>query len=637
MKRAVPAWATILVLSLSGMVSSLQFTLVIPLLPDFPELLGVDAADASWLVTITLLSAAVSTPIVARMADMYGKRRMLVLALDAMLIGSIICAFEGSFAMMLGGRALQGLGSSVIAVGISIMRDELPPARVSTAVALMSATMGIGAALGLPLSGVLMDAFGWHSIFWFGAASAALLVVGLYLVVAESTVRTPGRFDVPGALVLSLALVSLLLPITKGSLWGWGNPEVLALFAAAVILFALWVPLELRTNQPMVDLRTAASRPVLATNIASVFAGMAMFINMLVTVQLLQLPEDSGFGFGLTVTVAGLCMVPSGLAMVVLSPFSGAMLNKWGGRFVLVLGLVVMGASYFGRIYLSGSVFEIIVGSSLVSIGTALAFAAMPTLIMGAVPITETAAANGLNSLVRSIGTSTGSAVVAAFLAGSTFVVADHVYPTEAAFEHILWFGVAVSMIGAGLSMLIPARSRVAEAMATRAVEGDETILRGRLVLGDSGISRPGTVALLGLDGEQLDWARLDNDGRYSLAVPGPGSYVAAANAVGWRPIATVFDFTPDQGELVLTLDDELTLTGVVRIDGHPCDGASVVLRESGAGQVRTVATDEDGRFVHELPPAGYYVLVVIDPATRRSHSQKVAVTVQAIDLDIDL
>lgn len=637
MKRAVPAWATILVLSLSGMVAALQFTLVIPLLPDFPDLLGIGPADASWLVTITLLSSAVSTPIVARMADMYGKRRMLVVALSAMLIGSVICAVEGSFVLMLGGRALQGLGSSVIAVGISIMRDELPPARISTAVALMSATMGIGSALGLPLSGVLMEAFGWHSIFWFGAASAALLIVGLYIAVAESTVRTPGRFDVPGAVVLSLALVTLLLPISKGSVWGWTNPEVLALFAASIALFAFWVPLELRTNQPMVDLRTAASRPVLATNVASVFAGMAMFINMLVTVQLLQLPSASGFGFGLSVTMAGLCMVPSGLAMVFLSPFSGAMLDRWGGRFVLVLGLAVMAVSYFGRIYFGGSVVEIIIGSSLVSVGTALAFAAMPTLIMGAVPITETAAANGLNSLVRSIGTSIGSTVVAAFLAGSTFAVADRIYPTEAAFEHILWFGVVASLVGAGLSMLIPARSREAAAMARRIVTGDEVILWGRLVMGDSGTSRPGTVALLGLDGEQLDWARLDNNGRYALAVPGPGSYVAAANAVGWKPVATVFDFTPDHGELVLTLEDALCLTGVVRIDGHPCVGASVVLREAGGGQVRTVATDEDGRFVHELPPPGYYVLVVIDPVTRRSHSQKVAVTIAAIDLVIDL
>lgn len=638
MARSVPAWVTILVLSLCGFVAALQFTLVIPLLPDFPTLLNIDSTDASWLVTITLLTSAVSTPIVARMADMYGKRRMLVFALSSMLVGSVICAVEASFEMMLAGRALQGLGSSVIAVGISIMRDELPSERVSTAVALMSATMGIGSALGLPLAGLLMESLNWHAVFWFGAAASALLIAALYAAVAESTVRTPGRFDTLGALVLSAALVALLLPISKGSTWGWASLEVMALFATAGLLFALWLPLELRTSQPMVDLRTAARREILATNIASLFAGTAMFVNMLVTVQLLQLPTVSGFGFGLSVYAAGLCMVPGGLAMVALSPVSGALLDRWGGRSVLLLGLTVMGVSYVGRVWLSNSITEIVVGSTLVSLGTALAFAAMPTLIMGAVPITETAAANGLNALVRAIGTSIGSTVVAAFLAASTFVsAAGDVYPTEAAFEHVLWFGAAASAIGAALTFLIPARARAAKAKAVRTGSGDETILRGRLTLGQSTPRGSGTVALLGLDGDQIDWSRIDHDGRYSLAVPGEGSYVAVANAPGWAPTTTVFDFSPGQDDLELALDEELTISGTVTIDGHPCAGATVVLRDSMTDRVLSTTSDEAGHFVHGLPPVGYYVLVVVDPITRRSHAQKLAVTVHALTIDVRL
>lgn len=157
MQRTAPAWATILVLSLCGMVSALQFTLVIPLLPEFPDLLDISASDSSWLVTATLLTAAVGTPIIARMADMYGKRRMLLVSLGAMILGSVICALEVSFLTMIVGRALQGFGAALIAVGISILRDKLPPERIGTAVALMSATMGIGSALGLPLAGVLSD------------------------------------------------------------------------------------------------------------------------------------------------------------------------------------------------------------------------------------------------------------------------------------------------------------------------------------------------------------------------------------------------------------------------------------------------------------------------------------------------
>jgi len=298
MPSKAPACATILVLSLCGMVSALQFTLVIPLLPEFPDLLDISVLDSSWLVTATLLSAAVSTPIVARMADMYGKRRMLLVALGAMILGSVICALEASFLSMIIGRALQGFGASLIAVGISLLRDELPPERIGTAVALMSATLGIGSALGLPLAGVLTAWLGWHSVFWFGAVAGAVLAVALVAVVKESPVRTPGRFDVTGALVLSAALICLLLPISKGHVWGWAEPLVIGLLAASIALLAVWVPLELRINQPMIDLRTSARRPVLMTNAASLFAGVALFVNMLVTVQVLQQPVWAARGSG---------------------------------------------------------------------------------------------------------------------------------------------------------------------------------------------------------------------------------------------------------------------------------------------------------------------------------------------------
>ena len=201
------------------------------------------------------------------------------------------------------------------------------------------------------------------------------------------------------------------------------------------------MPLELRVNQPMVDLRTSAQRPVLMTNLASIFAGMAMFVNMLVTVQVLQQPTATGPGFGLGVTAAGLAMVPSGLAMVAMSPFSGWSLARWGGRVVLLVGAGLMALTYVGRVFWADSVLAVVIGSTLVGIGTALAFAAMPTLIMSSVPITETASANGLNSLVRSIGTSLASTVVAAVMATYTVEVAGGIFATTTAFQIVLVLG----------------------------------------------------------------------------------------------------------------------------------------------------------------------------------------------------
>lgn len=642
MQRTAPAWATILVLSLCGMVSALQFTLVIPLLPEFPQLLDISASDSSWLVTATLLTAAVGTPIIARMADMYGKRRMLLVSLGAMILGSVICALEVSFLTMIIGRALQGFGAALIAVGISILRDKLPPERIGTAVALMSATMGIGSALGLPLAGVLSDWLGWHSIFWFGAVAGAVLVVALLIVVEESPVRTPGRFDVTGAVVLSAALICLLLPISKGSAWGWGEPVVVGLLVASLLLMAVWVPLELRVNQPMVDLRTSAQRPVLMTNLASIFAGMAMFVNMLVTVQVLQQPTETGAGFGLGVTAAGLAMVPSGLAMVAMSPVSGWWLARFGGRAVLLVGAGLMALTYVGRVFWSDSVAAIVIGSTLVGIGTALAFAAMPTLIMSSVPITETASANGLNSLVRSIGTSLASTLVAAIMATYTVEVGGMFFATELAFQIVLVLGAVAAVICVALASLIPTDRRTHHERELARAQGgtkQEAVVRGQIRLARPDDSARGTilVSVLDVHGAQLDWSRADNSGRYSVVLPGPGTYVVIANAIGWAPEATVFDFAAGEVEQDLTLAHELTVSGVVTSDGQPASGALVALSEALGKQVGSTRCDDQGRYTFQLPPIGRYVFTAYDPHTGRAQARKVSLTIESEVVDIDI
>lgn len=642
MHRSAPVWATILVLSLCGMVSALQFTLVVPLLPEFPGLLDISPSDSSWLVTATLLTAAVTTPIIARMADMYGKRRMLLVALGAMILGSVICALEVSFLTMILGRTLQGFGASLIAVGISILRDELPPERIGTAVALMSATLGIGSALGLPLAGVLAELLGWQSIFWSGAVASAMLAVALLVVIEESPVRTAGRFDILGALVLSVALVCLLLPISKGSSWGWADPLVIGLFVLSAMVFAVWVPLELRVNQPIVDLRTSVRQPVLMTNLASVFAGMAMFVNMLVTVQVLQQPSDSGPGFGLGVTAAGLAMVPSGLAMVAVSPLSGWLLDRWGGRVVLLFGAALMSLTYVGRIFYADSVAAVVIGSTLVGIGTALAFAAMPTLIMSSVPITETASANGLNSLARSIGTSLASTLIAAIMATYNVEIGDLSLASGGAFQLALGLGALAAAICAGLAALIPLDLRThleRELARTQGRHKQEAVVHGQIRLAHPDASARGMilVSILDVNGEQLDWSRADNAGRYHVVLPGPGTYVVIANTVGWAPAATVFDFAAGEVEQHVTLTHELTVSGTVTHDGRPVPGALVALSETMGRQVGSIHCDDNGRYSFQLPPAGRYVLTAYDAQTRHAHARKVALAIESKVVDIEI
>ena len=340
--RAVPVAAVVATLCLCGTVVALQQTLVVPLLPDFPEILGTSTDNASWLVTSTLLVGAVATPIVSRLADMIGKRRMMVLCLLVTVTGSVVAALGPSFALVVTGRALQGFGAALIPVGISILRDELPREKVPSAVALMSATLGIGGGIGLPMSGLIYEHLGWHAIFWSSAAIGVVLIVAVLAIVPESAIRTRGMFDYVGAVLLSIALTSLLLAISKGGTWGWTSEPTLGLFLVALVVLVVWVPFELRVSQPLVDIRTSTRRPVLLTNIASVLVGFAMFGNLLATTQQLQLPVSTGFGFGLTVVVAGLYMLPSSLAMVVFAPVSAGITRRSGAKTTLVIGCVLL-------------------------------------------------------------------------------------------------------------------------------------------------------------------------------------------------------------------------------------------------------------------------------------------------------
>lgn len=633
----VPPWVTIAVISCGGLVSAMQFTLIIPLIADLPGLLGVSTEDASWLITATILCSAVSTPIVARMADMYGKRRMLMVVLTIMVIGSVICALEAGFAMLILGRAMQGFAASLIAVGISILRDELPKERVGSAVALMSATMGIGSGLGLPLSGVLYQHLGWHSIFWSSALAGTVLVVTIALFIDESSVRTPGRFDILGAILFSIAIVALLLPLTKAGQWGWGSPVVLGLLGLSALTLLVWFPTQLRRSQPMVDLRIARQRTVLTTNIASLFVGFAMFSNMLLTTQVLQLPVASDIGLGLDAGSAGLAMIPMGLVMAVMAPITGRLLDRIGGRLALILGSAVMAVGYASRVPFSESVTQVIVGSTVVGAGTAIAFAALPTLIMSAVPITETASANGLNTLVRTLGSSIASAGCAAILAASVIDVDGVLLPTRSGVDAVAWISAAIASIAVLLALAIPAARTTIPAVRGREAQGQEVVVRGEVVFPGSGRERPSLVSVMSLDGDQVDWSPTGPDRCYSVVLPGAGTYVFTVNALGWSPSSRVVDYAGHGAGPVLSLGEELTLHGRVTHAGTSCGEATVALAHASGGLVQTTTCDEHGCYRVPLPGSGPYLVTAVLPSSRDAAARKLVVGVESIRFDIEL
>ncbi|MFD1544303.1 MFS transporter [Nonomuraea guangzhouensis] len=457
-KQAPSSGLTVAVLAFAGIVVALMQTLVIPLIPQLPTLLHASPSNTSWAITATLLAGAVATPVFGGLGDMFGKRRILVLCLGLLVVGSVVCALSDSLTPMIVGRALQGAAAGVIPLGISIMRDELPAEKLGSAIGLMSSSLGVGGALGLPSAALLAEHIGWHVLFWVSAGLGAVVAVLVVAVVPESPLRSGGRFDVLGAVGLSAGLVCLLLPISKGGDWGWTSGTVLGLFAAAVVILLLWGRWELRSPRPLVDLRITVGRRVLLTNLASVMAGFSMFAMSLVLPQVLGMPKATGYGLGQSLLVIGLCMAPGGLVMMAISPFAARLSAARGPKVSLMAGALVIAIGYGLGVVLIGAVWQIIVFTCVISAGVGIAYAAMPALIMSAVPASETGAANGLNALMRSIGTSTSSAVISVVLADMVTRFGPVELPSLSGFRVAMLIGCGAALAAFLIAAFIPGR-----------------------------------------------------------------------------------------------------------------------------------------------------------------------------------
>ncbi|MGD1221892.1 MFS transporter [Streptomyces krungchingensis] len=447
---------TVPVLAFGGILMAVMQTVVVPLLPDLPRLTGAPASTVSWTVTATLLSGAVLTPVLGRAGDMYGKRRVLLMALALMTVGSLLCALTSDIGVLIAARALQGAAAAVVPLSISILRDELPPAKTGSAVALMSSTVGIGAALGLPLAALVVQYADWHAMFWATTALGALGLALAWWAVRESPVREPGRFDTLGALGLAAGLVCLLLGVSQGGTWGWTSPGIVGLFVACVLILALWCRQQLRAERPLVDLKLAARPRVALPHITALLTGFAFYGNSLVTAQLVQAPEATGYGLGLSIVATGLCLLPGGVTMLLLSPVSARISAARGPRVTLALGTAVIALGYLLRIMDSRDLWMIIVGATVCATGTTLAYSALPTLILRAVPAGQTASANGVNVLMRTIGQAVCSAAVAAVLVHHTSLVGGAPVPTL--HGYLLAFAMAgtVALVACAAALSIP-------------------------------------------------------------------------------------------------------------------------------------------------------------------------------------
>lgn len=432
--------AALAVVALCGVIVAITQTLLVPVLGLIQADLGSSTAGTQWLLTSTLLAAAVAVPVFGRLGDLYGKRLMLMVAAGALALGSLICALTSDLAVMMAGRVVTGLSAAAIPLGISLIGAILPRERAGGGIALVSATLGVGGALGLPLAALVAEHADYHVLFWICAVGGAIAVAGTLLFVTEPSGRAPGRLDLGGALLLGVTLVCLLLPLSQANTWGWGDPRTLGLLAAAVVGLVIFVAVERRVVSPLVDVVSNARPALLLTNVASICVGFALFASLIGTVSYVQAPPQSGYGFGSSVLEGGLAMLPSGVMMLLLSPVSARLSARFGPKVTLALGASIVALGFLVRIVLVDHYWQILLGSTIAGAGTGIAYAAMPSLILLGAKQSELAAANGLNALCRTVGSS----------------LAGHELPSLGAYRTLFAICAGAALVGALIALVIP-------------------------------------------------------------------------------------------------------------------------------------------------------------------------------------
>jgi MFS family permease len=543
-----PSGATVPVLAFAGIVVAVMQTLLVPVIKDLPTLLSTAPSNATWVLTSTLLSGAVATPIMGRLGDLFGKRRMLLTSLAVMVVGALVSALTSTLLPMIVGRTLQGFAMGAIPLGIGLMRDMLPREKLGSAMALMSSSIGVGGGLALPAAALVAQHANWHALFYGAAGLGVLSILLTLLVVPESPMRAEGTFDVLGAIGLSVGLVLFLLPITKGSDWGWSSATTLGLFGASAAVLLLWGVMELRIKAPLVDLRTTARPAVLFTNLASIMVGVSFYVVSLVLPQLLQLPKATGYGLGQSMVVAGLCVAPLGLTMMFTAPVYARLSAKYGPKVTLILGMMIIAIGYGAGLGMMNAAWQTIVTSVVLGAGIGLAYSSLPALIVGSVPASETGAANGLNTLMRSIGTSVSSAVIGMVLANTANHVGGVAIPTMHGFHVSFLIATGAVAVGLLMALFLPGRRQATKPQLRASSEEDAALeraheilggFRGRVMNADGDPVARAKVTLIDRRGRQAGATLSGEDGSYALAVPAQGPYVLAAKATGHGPLAS--------------------------------------------------------------------------------------------------
>jgi EmrB/QacA subfamily drug resistance transporter len=440
------------VLSLAGLAYAMLSSSVIPALPTMQHALHTSVTGITWLLTSYLLAASVGTAILGRLGDMYGKERLLLATLVILAGGTLLAAVANSLALLILARFIQGASGGIFPLAFGIVRDEFPREKVAGSIGLLSAILGVGAGIGIVLSGVIVENLNYHWLFWLPLLATVVAAFATWRFIPESPVRVPGRINWLAALLMTIGMSAVLLAISQTTTWGWGSDKTLALIAFGLAVSAVWVAVEARSDNPLIDMTMMRVRGVWTTNLAAFLLGAGMYASFIVLPQFAQLPKSTGFGFGASVVASGLYLLPSTVGMTILGIYAGRISQRFGSRAALLVGTAFTTASFALLALAHGHPYDLLIAAGLLGVGVGLAFAALGNLIVLAVSNHQTGVASGMNTVMRTLGGALGGQLSATFIAAH----AAHGYPTVTGFTETFLMATGFLLICLLAGVLVP-------------------------------------------------------------------------------------------------------------------------------------------------------------------------------------
>ena len=474
-------------LVLSGSLMAVVSSLGAPLIPTLARDDGVSLSTGEWILTITLLTGALATPVMGRLADGPRQRAVILVALGAVVVGCVLAAVSNGFTVLIIGRALQGVGLGLLPVAMAIARRNLPWDAARQTIATLSVTGAIGAGLGYPVTGLIAQFLNFRAAYWFGAITVTGALVSAALVLPPRSAGTSRRFDVVGAGLLSLAVIGVSVVLSEGGGWGWASARSLGVIAASVVVLAVWIPFELRVAHPLVDLRQVRNRSVLTADVSGFLISIAMYLLLPIIVEFVQIPPSAGYGFAASLVVSGLILTPLSVGSFVASRFLIVYERRFGPRTMIPLGSVVFaaGATFFALEH--SALWQAFVAVAVCGLGVGFTTGAMPGFIIRAVPQSETGSATGFYQVVRSIGLTVGSALSAAVLMAHTRH--GQALPDVDGFQAALIIAAALCLATGVVSFVLPGRAPSPPTALTTDEEEDlEVLMKEEAELGGAGL-----------------------------------------------------------------------------------------------------------------------------------------------------